>query len=91
MHIQGLIVRKNFGNAGLGRIHLVDNDNELSDTKSKCDEDMLSSRAAPRYTRLILPDTGCHDKNCTISLRSTRNRILNEVEVARGVDDLERI
>ena len=73
----------------LGRVHLIDSNDELSDTKGKGEESVLASLTVLGDTSFEFTCTTSNDKNGAVGLRCSRNHVLDEVTVTRGVDDLE--
>jgi hypothetical protein len=72
----------------LGSVHLVDSNDELSDTEGEGEERMLTSLALLGDTSLELTLTTGNDENSTISLGGTGDHVFDEVTMARGVNDL---
>jgi hypothetical protein len=76
----------------LGGVHLVDGNDELTDTEGEGQESMLASLAILGDTSLELTSTTGDDENGAIGLGSTSDHILDEITVSRGINDLsERI
>jgi len=73
----------------LGGVHLVDGDDELFDTKSESEQSVLSSLAILGDTSLEFASTGGNDEDGAISLGGTRDHVLDEITVSRGVNDLD--
>jgi len=71
----------------LGGVHLVDGDDELLDTQSVGEKSVLTGLAILGDTSLELTSAGGNDENGAVGLRGTGNHVLDEVTVARGVDD----
>ena len=71
----------------LAGVHLVASINELPDTEGEGEEGVLSGLSVLGDTGLELSDTGGNDKDGAVSLRGTGDHVLDEVSVARGVDD----
>src|SRR5438093_5672002 len=75
-------VEARLGVRGLRRVHLVDRDDELLDAERPREEDVL--------LRLRLDALcGADDEDRGVRLGSARDDVLEEVPVARGVDDRE--
>ena len=72
----------------LGRVHLVDGNDELPDTQGEGKESVLASLAILGDTRLELTGTSGDDEDSAVSLRGTSDHVLDEVTVTGGVDDL---
>ena len=72
----------------LGRVHLVDGDDELTDTEGEGEEGVLASLAVLGDTSLELTGTTGDDEDGAVSLGGTSDHVLDEVTVARGVNDL---
>jgi len=71
----------------LGGVHLVDGNNELSDTKSESEESVLTSLAILGDTSLELTSTSGNDENGAVSLGSTSDHVLDEITMSRSVND----
>ena len=74
--------------AYLGRVHLVDGDDELTDTEGEGEESVLAGLAILGDTSLEFTSTTGDDEDSAISLGGTGDHVLDEVTVTRGVDDL---
>src|SRR5438093_478604 len=75
-------VEPRLGEGRLRRVHLVDRDDQLLDTKRAGEEDVL--------LRLRLDALcGADDEDRGVRLGRARDHVLDEVPVARGVDDRE--
>ena len=74
--------------ACLGRVHLVDGDDELTDTEGEGKESVLAGLAILGDTSLEFTSTTGDDEDSAISLGGTGDHVLDEVTVTRGVDDL---
>ena len=68
-------------------VHLVHSDNQLTHTESERKQGVLTRLTVLRDTSLELTGTTSDDEDGAVSLRGTRNHVLNEVTVTRGVDD----
>merc|ERR1711865_578717 len=75
----------------LGRVHLVDGDDELADTKGEGEEGVLAGLAVLRDASLELTSAGGDDEDGAVGLRGTGDHVLNEVTVTRGVDDGDHV
>jgi hypothetical protein len=73
----------------LSRVHLVDGDDELTDTKSEGKESMLSGLSILGDTSFKFTSAASNDENSTVSLRGSRNHVFDEVTVTRGINDLK--
>jgi len=71
----------------LGGVHFVDGDDELLDTEGVGEQSVLTSLAILGDTGLELTSTSGDDENGAISLGGTRDHVLDEITVTRGVDD----
>ena len=74
--------------ACLGRVHLVDGDDELTDTEGEGKESVLAGLAILGDTSLEFTSTTGDDEDSAVSLGGTGDHVLDEVTVTRGVDDL---
>lgn len=74
--------------ADLGGVHLVDGDDELTDTEGEGEESVLAGLAILGDTSLELTSTTSNDEDSTISLGSTGNHVFDEITVSWGIDDL---
>lgn len=72
----------------LGGVHLVDGNDELTDTKGEGEESVLASLAVLGDTSLELTSTTSNDENSAISLGSTGDHVLDEIAMSGGIDDL---
>uniref|UniRef100_A0A2M4DKJ5 Putative secreted protein n=1 Tax=Anopheles darlingi TaxID=43151 RepID=A0A2M4DKJ5_ANODA len=77
----GLIVRR------LGRVHLVDTNDELLDTESEGQQGVLTGLSVLGDTGLELAGTGSDDQHGAISLRRSCDHVLDEITMSGGVDD----
>ncbi|KAL5054526.1 hypothetical protein RYX36_035208, partial [Vicia faba] len=59
----------------------------LLDTKSESKESMFTGLSILRNTSLETTSSGINDKNGTIRLGSTKNHVLNEIPMSRGIND----
>ena len=74
--------------ACLGRVHLVDGDDELTDTEGEGKESVLACLAILGDTSLKFTSTTGDDEDSAVSLGGNGDHVLDEVTVTRGVDDL---
>jgi len=75
----------------LGGIHLVDSDDELTDTESEGQESVLASLTVLGDTGLEFTSSTSNDKNGAISLRSTSDHVLDEITMSWGINDLKSL
>lgn len=75
----------------LGGVHLVDGDNELSDTEGEGKKSVLTSLAILGDTSLELTSAGGDDENGAISLGSTSDHVLDEITMAGSIDDGDHV
>ena len=75
----------------LGRVHLVDGDDELPDTEGEGKESVLASLTVLGDTGLELTSAGGDDEDGAVSLGSTSDHVLDEVTVSGSVNDLSNI
>jgi len=71
----------------LGGVHFVNGDNDLSDTKGVGKQSVLTSLTILGDTGFKFTSTSGNDENGAISLGSTSNHVLDEITMARGVND----
>ena len=81
------ILNKNY----LGGVHLVDGDDELTDTKGEGEKCMLASLTVLGDTSLELTSSTSNDEDSAISLGSTSYHVLDEITMSRGINDLKCI
>ena len=74
----------------LGGVHLVDGNDELPDTQGEGKESVLASLAILGDTGLELTGTTGDDEDSAVSLGGTSDHVLDEITVARGVNDLRK-
>ena len=72
----------------LGRVHLVDGDDELTHTESEGEEGVLASLAILGDTGLELTGTTGDDEDSAVSLGGTSDHVFDEVAVSGSIDDL---
>merc|ERR1712200_245982 len=72
---------------GLGGVHLVDGDDQLLDTEGVGEQGMLPGLAILGDTSLELASSGGDDEHTAVSLAGASDHVLDEVAMARGVDD----
>jgi hypothetical protein len=82
-------VRKEKSETDLGRVHLIDSNDELPDTEGEGEESVLASLTVLGDTSFEFTSTASNDKNGAVGLRCSRNHVLDEVTMTRGVDDLK--
>ena len=70
-----------------GSVHLVDGDDELSDTEGVGQESVLTSLTVLGDTGFELTSTGSNDENGAVGLGGTSDHVLDEVTVTWSVDD----
>lgn len=73
--------------APLANVHLVDGNNELLDTKSVGEQGVLTGLTLLADTGLELTGGRGDGQNSTVSLAGTSDHVLDEITMARGVDD----
>ena len=73
------------GLSPLGGIHLVDGDNELTDTQGVGEQSVLTGLAILGDTSLELTSTGGNDENGAIGLGSTSDHVLDEITVTGSI------
>lgn len=73
--------------APLDGVHLVDGDNQLAHTQGEGKKGVLTSLTVLRDTSLELTDTSGNDHDSAVGLRGTSDHVLDEITVARGVND----
>jgi len=71
----------------LGGVHLVDSNDELLNTKGVGKKGVLTGLAILRDTSLELTSSTSNDENGAISLGSTSDHVLDEITMARGIND----
>lgn len=69
----------------LGGVHLVDGNNELTDTEGVGKQSVLTGLAILGDTSLELTSTGGNDENSAIGLGSTSNHVLDEITVTGSI------
>jgi hypothetical protein len=74
----------------LGGVHLVDGNDELTNTEGEGQKCVLASLAVLGDTSLELTSTTSDDEDSTIGLRGTSDHVLDEVTVAGGINDLNK-
>merc|ERR1712002_244329 len=70
-----------------GGVHLVDTDDELLDSQGVGEKSMLAGLAFLGNTSFELTSTGGDDEHTAIGLGGSGDHVLDEIPVARGVDD----
>lgn len=71
----------------LGGVHLVDGNDELSHTEGEGEESVLTGLTVLGDTSFELSRSTGDDENGAVSLGGTSDHVLDEVTVARGVND----
>jgi hypothetical protein len=71
----------------LGGIHLVDSNNELTDTEGESKKSVLTGLTILGDTSFEFTGTGSNDKNTAIGLGSTSNHVLDEITMSGSVND----
>ena len=74
--------------ACLGRVHLVDGDDELTDTEGEGKESVLAGLAILGDTGLELTSTGSDNEDSAIGLGGTSDHVFDEITMSRSIDDL---
>ena len=72
----------------LGGVHLVDGNDELTDTEGEGEESVLAGLAILGDTGLELTSTGGDDENSAIGLGGTSDHVFDEIAMSRSIDDL---
>merc|ERR1719348_930015 len=72
---------------GLGRVHLVDGNDQLLHSQGVGEQGVLSGLPVLGDTGLKLSSTRGNDKHTTVSLGGTSDHVLDEVTMSRSVDD----
>jgi hypothetical protein len=72
-------------------VHLVDGDDELTNTEGEGEEGVLAGLAVLRDTSLELSDTGGDDEDGAVSLGGTSDHVLDEVTVTGGINDGDHV
>jgi len=75
----------------LGGVHLVDGNNELTDTEGEGEQGMFTSLTILRDTSFEFTSSTSNDKDGTIGLGSTSDHVFNEVTMTRGVNDSDHV
>mmetsp|Transcript_23172 Transcript_23172/g.57992 ORF Transcript_23172/g.57992 Transcript_23172/m.57992 type:complete len:371 (+) Transcript_23172:353-1465(+) len=70
-------------------VHLVDAHDQLLHTEGEGEQGVLTGLTVLGDTSLELTGTGSDDQHTHISLRGTSDHVLDEITMARGVDDGE--
>ncbi len=68
-------------------IHLVNADNQLLDSESVGQQEVLASLSLIGDTGLELSFGGCDDEDSAVCLRSPRDHILDEIPMPRRIDN----
>ena len=75
----------------VARVHLVEGDNHLLDTKGEGKKGMLTGLTLSGPTTLETTGGGVDDEDSDISLRSSSNHVLDEITMSGGINDSERV
>jgi hypothetical protein len=75
----------------LGGVHLVDGDDELSDTEGESKKSVLTGLAILGDTSFEFTSTGGNDENSAISLGSTSDHVLDEITMTGGINDGDHV
>ena len=75
----------------LGGIHLVDGNDELTDTEREGEESVLAGLAILGDTSFELTSTAGDDEDSAISLGSTGDHVFDEITMSGGIDDLSAV
>merc|ERR1719495_2106487 len=81
------LLEPSLGVGGLGRVHLVDGDDQLLDTEGVGEQGVLSGLSVLGNTSLELASSGGDDEHTAVSLAGASDHVLDEVTMAGGVDD----
>merc|ERR1719309_233724 len=81
------LLEPGLGVGRLGGVHLVDGDDELLDTKGVGEQGVLPGLPVLGDTSLELSSSRGNDEHTAVSLAGASDHVLDEVTVARGVDD----
>jgi len=73
--------------APLGRVHLVDRDNDLAHTEGIGEKSMLAGLAVLGDTCLEFTSAGSDNQDTAVSLRCARDHVLDEIAMTGSVDD----
>lgn len=68
-------------------VHLVEGNDELLDTESVGEQSVLTSLSITSETALEASRRGVNNEDGGIGLRGTGNHVLDEISVARGIND----
>ena len=80
-----MLYTKGCDSTHLGGVHLVDGDDELTDTKGEGKESVFTSLTILGDTGFEFTSTTSNDEDSTIGLGGTSDHVFNEVTVTRGV------
>jgi len=75
----------------LGGVHLVDGDDELSDTEGEGEKSVLTSLTILGDTSFEFTSTGSNDENGAISLGSSSDHVLDEITMTRSINDGDHV
>lgn len=70
-----------------GGVHLVNRDNDLSDTQGVGQESVLAGLTILGDTGFELTSTGSDNQDSAVGLGGTSDHVLDEVTMSRGIDD----
>ena len=71
----------------VGSVHLVDGDDELTNTQGVGEQSVLTGLAILGDTSLELTSTGSDNENSAVGLGGTSDHVLDEVTVTGGIND----
>lgn len=75
----------------LGGIHLVDGDDELTNTEGEGEEGVFTGLSILGDTSLELTSSGGDDEDSAIGLRGTSDHVLDEITVTRSIDNGDHV
>ena len=81
------LLEPSLGVGGLGRVHLVDSNNELLHTQGPGEQNVLPGLSVLGDTSLELSGSRGNDEDTAVSLACASDHVLDEVTMAGGVDD----
>ena len=81
------LLEPGLGVGRLGGVHLVDSNDQLLDTKGVGKEGVLPGLAVLGDASLELTSSRGNDEHSAVSLAGPGDHVLDEVTMARGVDD----
>ncbi|EDZ68717.1 hypothetical protein AWRI1631_163370 [Saccharomyces cerevisiae AWRI1631] len=68
-------------------VHLVDSNNQLSNTQGESQQSVFSGLTILRDTGFEFTDTTSNNQDSTVSLRSTSNHVLDEISVTWSINN----